>query len=312
MTSTRTPLSQNPSAVVMVRPDYFGVNAETAPDNRFQTTEAAGDRPKAIAEFDAMKAALRSAGVTVMSFRQEREDTPDAVFPNNWFSTHHSGLIVQYPMLAQSRRRERRRDVFEALAKFHEITGIVDLAGNEEHGAYLEGTGAVVFDHQERVAFMARSQRADTGVLAKLCETLDYVPQVFTAVDRAGVPIYHTNVMMSLGEKTALVGFDSVPYPDELLLLRRRIEATDRLLIELDNDQIAAFAGNALEVDGCDGPVLVISRRAWNSLRRDQQADLERVVAVVTPELSTIEKSGGSARCMMAGIHLPLKKSATA
>lgn len=300
-------LSQNPHAVLMIRPVHFGVNAETAADNLFQTEGDAGDRARAVAEFDAMKSALTSAGVTVMSFDQDREDTPDAVFPNNWFSTHHTGLIVQYPMYAASRRKERRQDILQALGKLHRVSGVMDLAPNEKKGRFLEGTGSIVFDHEARLAYMARSKRSDPGVHAGLCETLGYEPTVFTAVDRSGVPIYHTNVMMSIGQTAAIVGFDSVPDPEELLLLRRRIEASDRLLIELTPDQIEEFAGNCLEIAGRNGPVFVISERGWAALRDDQQRELESAMTVVTPKLPTIEKSGGSARCMMAGIHLPLR-----
>lgn len=293
-------------SVVMIRPDYFAVNPETARDNRFQSSAGEGDVDRAVAEFDAMKAALQEAGIRVLSFGQKRRDTPDAVFPNNWFSTHHSGLIVQYPMFAQSRRLERRQDIFRALGQFHKVTGVMDLSPNEDHGQFLEGTGAIVFDHEARIALMAKSQRADERLLAYLCDTLDYTAHTFTAVDAGGVPIYHTNVMMSVGRKTALIGFETVPDPDEVLLLRRRIEdGPDRTIVELTAGQVASFAGNALEIEGDRGPVLVISRRGWDALRPDQQDELERAVHVITPNLPTIEKSGGSARCMMAGVHLP-------
>ena len=297
---------QNPSSVVMVRPLHFDVNSETALDNSFQMREAsAGDCDRALDEFEAMKRALQCGGVRVLSFDQERDDTPDAVFPNNWFSTHGSGLVVTYPMFAPSRRRERRQDILEALARFHKVTGAMDLSGNEADAKFLEGTGAIVFDHRKKLAFMAQSLRADADLLIELCGTLGYEPIIFTATDADGHPIYHTNVMMSVGANVSLIGFDTVPDPEEQAMLRAEFEDASELVIELSPAQIAAFAGNALEVDGQDGARLVISKTGWEALYGDQQEAILARLPVLTPDLPTIEKSGGSARCMMAGVHLP-------
>lgn len=299
---------QNPTSVIMIRPEAFAVNAETAIDNSFQARSGAeGDLEAALAEFDAMKNQLSTAGVRVLSFAQERDDTPDAVFPNNWFSTHESGLVVTYPMFAPSRRKERRQDILEAMATMHKVSGVMDLSGNEVDAKFLEGTGAIVFDHTKRIAFMAQSLRADADLLIELCGSLGYEPAIFTAVDGDGYPIYHTNVMMSVGEKVSLVGFDTAADPDEQKMLRDEFAASTNLVIELSSEQIASFAGNALEVQGADGPVLVISETGWNALRPAQRTLIEAELTVLTPDLKTIEKSGGSARCMMAGVHLPLR-----
>ena len=307
MTQTSATLPQNPTALVMVRPLYFGVNPETAADNHFQGAGAATDRATAIAEFDAMVAALRAAGVTVHVFDQARADTPDAVFPNNWLSTHHDGTIITYPMYVPSRRRERRADIIAALKEQYTVSALSDLSPHEEAGSILEGTGAIVFDHAARIAYMARSQRADDGLLGRLCGDRGYTPFIFDAVDAAGRPIYHTNVMMGIGQEAAIISLETITDERVRADLHAAMLAQGRLVISLTQDQVAEFAGNTLEVTGKDGPLLALSRRAWHALTPDQQAALEHRLPVLHVDLPTIEKSGGSARCMMAGVHLPAK-----
>ncbi|MCQ8184873.1 citrulline utilization hydrolase CtlX [Parvularcula maris] len=301
---------QNPHAVVMIRPTFFGVNPETALDNAFQTEGAAGDREAALREFDAMTFQLTAAGVSVHIFEQDREDTPDAVFPNNWFSTHHDGRLVTYPMLVPSRRRERRGDILEELGRTYQVSGALDLSGNEADALFLEGTGAIVFDHERRIGYLAQSLRADAELFLGLCRTLDYEAAIFEAFDAHGHPIYHTNVMLSIGANIVLAGLDCVTDLEERQMLEEDFASSDRLVVELDQKQIANFAGNALEVDTAEGPVLVISKRGWEALTVKQQVQIEQRVRILTPDLPTIEKSGGSARCMMAGVHLPLRQDA--
>lgn len=289
----------------MVRPLHFGVNPETAADNAFQDPSGEADGAAALREFDAMVDELTAARVTVHVFNQERADTPDAVFPNNWFSTHEGGEIVTYPMFASSRRRERRDDVIGFLRDRYAVRTVIDLTMHEEHGTYLEGTGAIVFDHVTGTAFMARSQRSDEGLLDALCQRLKAAPFPFTARDRSRAPIYHTNVLLSIGAEVALFCPDAIPDESERSVIAETLALNGRLVLELTFDQLEAFAGNALEIDGADGPVLVMSARARRSLSERQLAELNERIAVIAPSIPTIEKSGGSARCMMAGIHLP-------
>jgi len=298
-------LDQNPHVVVMVRPLFFSVNEETAADNAFQAKSSEGDAASAVNEFDTMVGSLRAVGAEVVVFDQASGSTPDAVFPNNWFSTHHDGRVVLYPMAVPSRRAERRKDIVDSLLASTPTSKVLDLSHHEHEAQFLEGTGAIVFDHEQRIAFLARSGRADADLLSALCGKLDYQPMVFDAVDRRGTPIYHTNVMMAVGQRVALLGSATIGASEDLAVLKKHLAYGDRLLVELNHDQIESFAGNALEIDTADGPVLVMSARGWASLSPNQQQAIEARLPVVTPSLPTIEKSGGSARCMMAGVHLP-------
>lgn len=303
--SQHSSFDQNPTAIVMVRPHAFSTNPETAADNHFQVRGEDGDAVAALAEFDEMVRVLRSIGIEVMVFDEPRPETPDAVFPNNWFSTHHDGTFVTYPMYAPNRRAERRADVGEALAKDFRIGEQVDLTGHELRDRFLEGTGAIVFDHPARVAYMARSHRADERLLAVLCERLGYAPFPFAAVDASGAPIYHTNVMMAVGQHTVLLGDQTIENDTVRAEMLGALTRDDRAVVTLSASQIENFAGNALELSGSQGDVLVMSQRAYDSLTPDQVTVLSARVMVQPIPLGTIEKSGGSARCMMAGVHLP-------
>ena len=290
----------------MVRPLAFASNAETMADNHFQRDVAdASAKSWALAEFDAMVDILRAAGVTVHVFDEAREEVPDAVFPNNWITTHHDGTLVTYPMYAPSRRKERRQDVLDYLGETYKVSRHIDLSPFAEASQFLEGTGAVVFDHTHRTAFMARSRRADEALLTTLCAELSYEPFIFDAVDHDGRPIYHTNVMMAVGEKTALVSPSCIQMDEDRAHLLAALARSDRAVITLSHHQIAAFAGNALEVNGKYGDVLILSDRGFDSLSEAQRKALMERVKVVPVDLPTIEISGGSARCMMAGVHLP-------
>lgn len=291
----------NPSGVLMIRPTFFSVNSETAADNTFQAEGAEGDGASALAEFDQMVALLRDADVRVEVFEQERADTPDAVFPNNWISTHADGTVVIYPMAVASRRRERRQDIINYVSSAQ--ARLLDLTAEERAGRALEGTGAIVFDHIQHLAFLARSGRADEHLFDELCRDLAYTAVVFDAEDRQGHAIYHTNVMMAVGSHIALVGLSTIANLDQRQRVALALQAVDRPVVELSADQIQAFAGNALEVDTPNGPVLVMSDTGWGSLSKTQQDKIEAALPVITPKLPTIEKSGGSARCMMAGLH---------
>ena len=299
--------AQAPSAVVLVRPHHFNVNPVTAVDNAFQAESsppaeelAAG----AYREVTALAEALEGAGVRVHLFEDELEERPDSVFPNNWLSTHIGGQVAVYPMFAPNRRLERRQDILELLKTSYRVQTIFDYSGLEHDGIFLEGTGAMVLDNDERVAYVARSNRADPIALERFCTNFGYEPMVFDATDPNGTPIYHTNVLMCIATDFVLAG-TSMMGPDA-----RRTEIVERLstggreFIDLDFDQIADFAGNAIELTGSSGRILAISRRAADSLRADQLAVIERSCTLLPVDVPTIELSGGSVRCMIAGIHL--------
>jgi len=300
---------QAPGAVVMIRPHLFHPNPETAADNAFQ--RSSGDATaSAIAraardEVSAAAAALEEAGVRVHVFDDfgERE-TPDSVFPNNWFSTHRGGHVALYPMASKSRRRERRSDVIEMLKAEYRVQAVIDYSGLEVDGLFLEGTGAMVLDHVANVAYTARSQRADPVALERFCTHFNFEPMAFTTADANGRPIYHTNVMMCVATEFALVGFELMNDVQRRTEIRARLEESGRSVIALDAHQIGEFAGNALELSGRDGRVLALSARAAASLRPEQRAVIERSARLLPLAVPTIELAGGSVRCMLAGIHL--------
>lgn len=298
---------QAPSSVVMIRPNQFHPNPETAGDNRFQSIPDLTAQEVALraqAEFDGAVTLLREAGVTVHVFQDEADDTPDSIFPNNWFSTHSGGHVAIYPMFAESRRRERRMDVIEMLKRDYRVAEVTDYSGLEPDGLALEGTGAMVLDHIGRLAFVARSHRADPILLERFCTRFGYEPIVFDAVDESGAPVYHTNVLMGIGTEVALVGLDMVPDDERRTTIVERLQETRREVIALSHHQIAEFAGNAIELETPDGLILALSSRAAAALSAEQKAILEKSVRLVPLDLPTIESAGGSARCMIAGLHL--------
>ena len=298
---------QAPNAVVMIRPNRFHPNPQTAADNTFQSLpglSADEIAKRAQAEFDTAVTCLRGAGITVHVFQDRGDDTPDSVFPNNWFSTHHGGHVALYPMYAENRRRERRGDVIEMLKRDYRVQEVTDYSGLEPDGLALEGTGAMVLDHIGRLAFVARSHRADPVLLERFCTRFGYEPIVFDAADEDRVPVYHTNVLMAVGTDVALVGLDMVSDAERRQTIAERLHETGRDVIALSPSQIGEFAGNAIELEGDNGRLLVLSERALASLNTDQIARLEAAVHLLPLALPTIESAGGSARCMIAGLHL--------
>jgi hypothetical protein len=302
---------QSTNAVVMIRPNGFHPNPETASDNAFQKGLDAADYPAEIAaraqlEFDQAVETLSAAGVTVEVFDDPAvPNKPDAVFPNNWFSTHHDGRIALYPMYTPSRRTERRSDIIDRLRDRYHVTEVVDYSPYEERGLYLEGTGSLVLDHVHHLAYVSLSRRADHEPLQKFCADFGYEPLTFASTSDDGRPVYHTNVMLCVGSQLALVGLDLVTDPAEREALRARLESTGKTIIALDRNQIANFAGNALELHNEQGKLLVLSTRAAAHLSAAQRATIEQFTQIVPLALPTIELAGGSARCMMATIHLP-------
>ncbi len=300
---------QAPAAVVMIRPHHFQPNPQTAADNSFQcrTLNASEQEiaTRALNEVDAAADALQAAGVTVHVFDDcSNQETPDSVFPNNWFSTHAGGHIAVYPMYCPNRRRERRSDVLDLLKAQYRVQDVIDYSGLEQDGLFLEGTGAMVLDHAERVAYTVQSNRANPVALERFCTHFNYEPMAFAAHDAAGQAIYHTNVLMCIGSQFVMMGLASVPDLARRAEIKTRLLQSGRELVELTAQQLAEYAGNALELSTPSGPLLAISSRALASLCGEQIKAIERYASILPLAVPTIELAGGSVRCMLAGIHL--------
>ncbi|WP_349043052.1 arginine deiminase-related protein [Agrobacterium sp. SORGH_AS 787] len=295
----------------MIRPHNFTVNSQTADDNSFQAAgnDLSGIAEKAFAEITNAAKTLRHHGVIVHMFEDEGTTTPDSVFPNNWFSTHAGGQIAIYPMRASNRRQERRFDIIEMLKSEYRVQQIVDYSGLEHDGLFLEGTGAMVLDHIERVAYAVRSDRTNPVALERFATQFGFEPMVFDACDAKGVAVYHTNVVMCIGTRFALVGTEMIRNITRRREILVRLQASGREVIELRDDQIESFAGNALELDGRNGPILAMSSTASASLDQAQRKAIEAYVRILPLNIPSIEMAGGSVRCTLAGIHLFPRKS---
>src|SRR6476619_6621591 len=245
MTESASP-TQSTNSVLMVRPCQFYPNPETAADNAFQArVDCAADALSELArqEFDAAVQTLHAAGVNVHVFEDTAEpEKPDAVFPNNWISMHHDGRIALFPMYSALRRRERRQDIVEELRKHYQVTDVIDYSAFEDEGCCLEGTGSLVFDHLNKVAYVSLSNRSNPKVIQRFAEDFSYEPIAFTSIDSTGQPIYHTNVMMCIGTAFAMVGLEMIPNKTERHRVRARLENTGKEIVELSGDQIVNFA----------------------------------------------------------------------
>jgi len=315
MPVSRSASIQAPSSVVMIRPHVFTPNPETAADNAFQCP-AAADAAQAIAraahrEVTQAVERLEAEGVRVHLFEDHGDrDTPDSVFPNNWFSTHPGGHVALYPMYSPNRRRERRAEVIEMLKAEYRVQEVIDYSGLEHDGLFLEGTGAMVFDHLSRVAYTARSNRADPAALERFSTHFNFEPVLFDTADASGRPIYHTNVLMCVATEFAMAGFELIPDARRAAEVRARLEESGREVLALDASQISEFAGNAIELSGRDGRLLALSQRAFDSLTTRQKAVIQRSARLVPLAVPTVEMAGGSVRCMIAGIHLASRPAA--
>jgi hypothetical protein len=297
----------------MVRPRHFAFNAETAVTNRFQKAGGSDHTAaQARAEFDAFAAALAGEGVTVC-VAQDSDDPPkpDAVFPNNWVSFHADGTLVLYPMQAVSRRTERRREIVDAVVRDtgFKVLRTVDLTHHEKAGRFLEGTGSLVLDHRERVAYACRSPRTDEQVAREWAEVMGYELELFAARDARGAPIYHTNVLMSIGTRMAVVALDNIDAADRARVAARLEKQHD--LLAISEQEMGAFAGNVLEVGSWDEylgdmRILVMSATAQHALEGRKYARLYTSVdAVLAAPIDIIERhGGGSVRCMLAEVFL--------
>lgn len=258
----------------------------------------------ALAEFDSFVQRLRTTGIPLEIFEDTRDpQKPDAIFPNNWFSTHADGSIVLYPIRAENRRTERRMDIIKTLKKRYGYKTVHDLSPAEADGRFLEGTGSIVFDHSARIAYAAHSVRTDKDLLAEVCSKLHYTPFLFSTADRNSRPVYHTNVVMALHDTLAVVCFDAVPENDRIAL-KRSLEDSGKNIFAISMLQMESFAGNMLFVTSPEGnDFVILSDAAWQSLLPEQQSQLKTIAQPLLSNLTTIENcGGGSARCMIAEI----------
>ena len=300
---------QASNAVLLVRPASFGFHAEAATSNAFASAADGDVQTAALNEFEALAKRLSQARINTLILDDEPVPAkPDAIFPNNWLSFHRDGTIVVYPMATEARRLERNVAGIKALvtASGFEVRRIVDLSAHERHERYLEGTGSLILDRPRRQAYASLSLRTDRDAIADFDEQLDYSTMVFEAADRSGRPIYHTNVLMSLGTSFAVLCVEAVA-PGARAALLAEIESSGRMLIDVDYGQMAGFACNVIELMNRDGePVIALSSAALRAFRPDQRRALEGFGELVDVAIPTIEAvGGGSVRCMIADIHLP-------
>ena len=299
---------QTTSHLLMIRPVNFSFNAETAASNAFQVAGAADDaQRKALDEFNNFAQLLRDNGVDVTVIDDTPEPyTPDSIFPNNWVSFHDAGTVCLYPMYAANRRLERKPAILKAIGQRFRIDATLDFSSYETQALFLEGTGSMVLDRDKKIAYACLSPRTDRKVVLDFCEKMDYTPEIFTAIDSTGRPIYHTNVMMCVADKYVVVCLDSIADQKERVSLAATIRASGKAIIPITLDQMNRFAGNMLQVHNEKGEkLLVMSSQAYESLTPGQVAALESFNRILHAPLTTIETNGGgSARCMLAEIHL--------
>jgi hypothetical protein len=311
-------MKQTTNSILMVRPVAFRMNEQTAVNNYYQKVIEdllpATVNAKAQEEFDTFVSKLRQVGVNVIVVDDTFEpNTPDSIFPNNWISFHENGDVTLYPMFAKNRRLERREDILDILEdEGFVINEIMDYTSAEEDGFYIEGTGSIVLDRENDKAYCALSPRADEELFIEFCEDFEYTPVIFEAFQTVGTErklIYHTNVMMSVGETFAIICADCIDDKKERKMVLDSLRGDEKEIILITEQQVNNFAGNMLEVKGYDDRrYLVMSTSAYTSLTKKQIAQIEEHVTILSSSLDTIEAcGGGSARCMMAEIFLPKK-----
>ncbi|MEZ4787890.1 MAG: arginine deiminase-related protein [Flavobacterium haoranii] len=309
-------MNQTTNTILMIRPVAFRMNEQTAVNNYYQKVldnlTPATVNAKAQAEFDAYVEKLRSVGVNVVVVDDTIDpDTPDSIFPNNWVSFHESGDVVLYPMFAENRRLERREDVLDILEESgFQINEIMDYTSAEEDNIFLEGTGSIILDRTNEIAYCALSPRADEELFIEFCEDFEYNPIIFEAfqtVDGERKHIYHTNVMMCIAETFAVICADCIDDKSERKMVLESLKNSGKEVILISEAQVNNFAGNMLQVKGANDELfLVMSNAAYQSLTKDQVTKIEKHCKIVYASLDIIEAcGGGSARCMMAEVFLP-------
>jgi len=308
--------SQLAATVLMIRPAAFETNPQTAASNRFQgnlQVSAGQQHAAAVQEFDCLVDALREAGIEVIVVEDTaKPHTPDAIFPNNWISMHADGRVVLYPMEAPNRRAERRTDIIDLLVNAYgrKVTEVIDLSPHEDSGHFLEGTGSMVLDRANHIAYACLSTRTHLEPLADFAQRMDYDVVAFDAVDRGGVPIYHTNVLMNVGATIAVICDEAIVNDAKRDAVLARLESTGHEVLSLTYPQLGAFAGNMLELVNAAGErVIAMSRQAYDALDDAQTKRLRENGHIVSVPIDVIERSaGGSVRCMLAEVHLPKSK----
>ena len=295
--------------ILMVRPVNFAFNEQTAASNPFQKlSEQTEVQQKALQEFDVFVEVLRENGVDVTVLNDTPEPhTPDSIFPNNWVSFHEDGSVFLYPMQAENRRLERK--VFYAIKEAFETKQVYDLSYFEHQDKFLEGTGSMVLDRENKLAYACISPRTDVDVINEFCKISGYQSVLYHAEDEFGKAVYHTNVLMCIGDRFAVICLDSIADDTEKEAVKEALQQSGKEVIEISFAQMNAFAGNMLQLQSKSAEsLLVMSRRAFSSLTKTQIETLERYCKLVHSPLNTIETNGGgSARCMMAEVFLPVK-----
>ncbi|TAH02113.1 MAG: amidinotransferase [Sphingobacteriales bacterium] len=299
------------NTILMVRPACFGFNRQTAITNAFQqlpqTIPTAAIQEKALQEFDSMVAQLQQHNINVLVVTDTQEPVkPDAVFPNNWLGTTHSGIITIFPMQAANRRTEKRDDILVALTKKYTVTDVLDWSEFEADGFYLEGTGSMVMDHDNKIIYACLCDRTHKSLLQKYAYYHHYRVMAFTATDESGFPIYHTNVMLSVGQGFAVLAEAAIKNEFERVAVTQLLLATGHIVIPLSTDQLKSFAGNILQVHNTKGEsIIVLSKQALQSLTQEQVKKLQQFGKLLPISIPTIEAvGGGGVRCMMAEIFL--------
>jgi hypothetical protein len=306
---------QTTDTVLMIEPIAFGFNEETAKNNYFQVEQKGFDiQFKALTEFKAFAEKLRSKGINVITIKDTLDPhTPDSIFPNNWVSFHNDGKVVLYPMFASNRRVERREDIIETIKdQGFDVDEIDDWSLAEIQGHFLEGTGSMIFDHDNKIAYGSVSLRLDENLFRKFCEKYGFTPIVFHSFQTVGserLPIYHTNVMMCVADKFVVICLDCIDNELERSKVIETIKNSGKEIIEISEEQMQQFAGNMLQVQNKDGEkFLVMSETAYKSLNENQVSAIEKYCEIIYSDLNTIEvNGGGSARCMLAEVFLPKK-----
>ena len=297
----------------MVRPAAFGFNEETAANNYFQTNPANSKeeiRQNALFEFDNMVAALRNHGIDVLVIEDTKTPAkPDAIFPNNWLSTSPGGTVAVFPMYAPNRRIEKREEIIQELAAAFVVNQLQDWSEYEVEGRFLEGTGSMIIDYENKIIYACASERTSLSVLEKYASANGLQAIVFLATDKNGMPVYHTNVVMALGDEFCVLCEEAIEEEWELIAVRQLLESTGHSIIAITRDQMHCFAGNMLQLMNNSGEkFLIMSQTAFNSLRKEQKQMLEAYAVIVPIAVPTIEAvEGGSVRCMMAEIFLQRK-----
>ena len=305
---------QTTDTVLMIEPAAFGFNAETAQNNYFQmNSENAETQTKALQEFNNFVEKLRSKGINVITVKDTLEPhTPDSIFPNNWISMHSDGTVVLYPMCAVNRRWERRNDILEILKRNFSVKEIIDLSAPENDGKFLEGTGSMIFDHDNKLAYGSVSLRLDEKLFREFCEKFGFTPVVFHSYQTANnerLPIYHTNVMMCVADQFVVICLDCIDDETERVNVVNAIVNSGKEIIEISESQMQQFAGNMFQVQNSEGKkFLVMSQSAYQSLTPEQISNIEKYSEIIYSDLETIETNGGgSARCMLAEVFLEKK-----